>query len=149
MGEPPLGGVTKFTAPFSGVLNKIQRWISRNKLDTLLEHFTMAEPSKSAFRDVKHIPPRYTDEPSVAGSSSSAIPLFTHLNDADEEDMRDPNEVLPGYRDEESEDNAPPPFTVYQPVVKKIKSVFGIGDTVTVSHDQHLNNDGEALYRYI
>lgn len=129
----------------------------------------MAKSLKSAGRDVKHLPPRYTDEPSVAGNPSSAIPLFNHLGG----NMRDPTEVLPGYRDEESdmdeeshryeegdrdevgnrdeggEGEDPPPFTVYRPVVKKIKSGFGMGDTLTVSHDQHLNNDGEALYRYI
>lgn len=105
----------------------------------------MSKSSKSDFRDIKHkstIPERYTDEP--AGSSSSAIPL---LNSYDE-DTRDPDEVLPGYNDEENDGDAPPPFTTYIPVVKKIKTGFGMGDTLTVSHDPHLNNDGEALYRY-
>lgn len=110
----------------------------------------MAKSSKSAACDIKRkitIPERYTDEPAgVAGSSSSAIPLLAH----DDEDTRDPNEELPGYRDEE--ENAgeePPPFTVYRPVVTRIRSGFGVGNTATVSHDPHLNSDGEALYRYV
>lgn len=112
----------------------------------------MSKPEKSSFRDIKRkIPERYTDEPAgAAGSSSSAIPLLAHAEDYDE-DARGHDEVLPGYNDEQEQDsdgNAPPPFTAYVPVVKKIKSVFGMGDTLTVSHDPHLNNDGEALYRY-
>lgn len=111
----------------------------------------MAKSSKSAACDIKRkitIPERYTDEPAgVAGSSSSAIPLLAH----DDEDTRDPNEELPGYRDEEEEGGGeePPPFTVYRPVATKIKTGFGVSDTTTVSHDPHLNSDGEALYRHV
>lgn len=119
----------------------------------------MAKPlkaAKSAARDSKRkiaIPDRYTDEPTVAGSSSSAIPLLNH-SDYDE-DARDPDEELPSYsdnanetEDEGSDGDDPPPFTPYKPVVKKITTKLGMGDTLTVSHDPHLNTDGEALYRY-
>lgn len=115
--------------------------------------------SKFAPSDTKHknaIPDRYRDEPEVAGSSSSAIPLLSH-SDYDE-DARDPDEELPGYSDniddraegnnENNGEDDPPPFAPYKPVVKKIKTKLGMGDTLTVSHDPHLNTDGEALYRY-
>lgn len=110
----------------------------------------MAKSSKSASRDIKHritIPERYTDEPAdVAGSSSSAIPLLAHPDDYDQ-DTHDPDEELPGYNDYEGSDNdSPPGFTTYRPVVQKIKT---INDILTVSLDPHLNSDGEALYRYI
>lgn len=109
----------------------------------------MAKSSKSAACDIKRkitIPERYTDDVGVGGSSSSAIPLLAH----DDEDTRDPNEELPGYRDEEENGGEePPPFTVYRPVVTKIKTRFGMSNTTVISHDTHLNSDGEALYRYV
>ncbi|KAI5852780.1 hypothetical protein DFP73DRAFT_15928 [Morchella snyderi] len=45
--------------------------------------------------------------------------------------------------------DAPPGFEEYRPVVKKIKTRLGMGDTLLVSHDKHLNTDGEALYRWL
>lgn len=112
----------------------------------------MGKPSAPT-RDSKRrptIPDRYTDEP--LGSSSSAIPLLIH-SDYDE-DARGPDDELPGYsddRDEEvgADEDAPPSFERYQPVVKKIRTKLGMGDILTVSHDEHLNTDGEALYRYV
>lgn len=93
----------------------------------------MSKSSKSGFRDVEcgnPIPERYTDEP--------VIPL---LNDYDTRDAPPPFDNYDTH-------DAPPPFTTYIPVVKKLKTGFGMSDTLTVSHDPHLNNDGEALYRY-
>ncbi|CAZ83381.1 unnamed protein product [Tuber melanosporum] len=108
-------------------------------------------------------------EEEVGGSSSSAaVPLPVQ-----DEPCRS-GEVLPEYRDgvggskqfvggEDGEGvrgvgrgeteggvdtDAPPEFEVYVPKMKRIKSVR-TGETLIISHDEHLNTDGEALYRWL
>lgn len=144
----------------------------------------------------KPFPQRYTDEPDIAGSSSSAIPLLENYED--DPRAADDDEELPGYDEALGGDygdvawavngagagpggasvggggagvgvgvggaggdiggdiggggdgpHAPPDFEDYRPEVKKIKTKLGMGDTLLVSHDKHLNTDGEALYRWV
>lgn len=155
----------------------------------------MSEPTDIKGRDRspkaprKPFPQRYTDEPDVAGSSSSATPLLDNYED---DPRADDDEELPGYVEHLDGDygdvarvvngagaagpgaagpgfpgagagaggaggdigggdgpDAPPDFEDYRPVVKKIKTRLGMGDTLVVSHDKHLNTDGEALYRWV
>ncbi|RPB00519.1 hypothetical protein L873DRAFT_1804929 [Choiromyces venosus 120613-1] len=108
------------------------------------------------------------EEEAGGSSSSAAIPLLIQ----DEPDHS--GEVLPGYYDAvdgpaqvvegqnggvrgarrgetegEADSDAPPEFAVYVPKVKRIKTKLGAGDILTVSHDEHLNTDGEALHRWL
>ncbi|KAL7269176.1 hypothetical protein RUND412_008171 [Rhizina undulata] len=104
-----------------------------------------SKPSKAAFADD-------FGSNSIEGASSSVtIPLLAepfldpHVNTYDDE-------VLPGYEDATNPDlmesaDLPPPFRVYKPQMKKVKKING--DIAIVSHDIHLNTDGEALYRWL
>ncbi|KAA8895643.1 hypothetical protein FN846DRAFT_968629 [Sphaerosporella brunnea] len=49
----------------------------------------------------------------------------------------------PGLNPEPSEPESPPAFTQYEPTTRTLR--YG----KVVAHDEHLNNDGEALYQFI
>lgn len=96
----------------------------------------------------------YRRDLTTEAGSSSAIPL---LLQGDEEDVDHTGERLPGYSDfeqavgvqgQDQDRDRPPEFEVYRPEVRRITTCLGLGDTLTVSDDVHLNSDGEALYRY-
>ncbi|KAG0636460.1 hypothetical protein HOY80DRAFT_1011276 [Tuber brumale] len=53
-----------------------------------------------------------------------------------------------GETEGEVDTDAPPKFEVYVPKVKPVNTVRP-GKSLTISHDEHLNTDGEALYRWL
>ncbi|KAF8642356.1 hypothetical protein AX16_009625 [Volvariella volvacea WC 439] len=72
-------------------------------------------------------PPPFTDAPAEAGSASYSPPQFDDIVFAPGPEERDP----------------PPEFTPYD------AEFFLTGEDDVVSHDPHLNSDGEALYRFL
>ncbi len=86
------------------------------------------------------------DDVEAEASSSSAAPTAPLLNQPDSKAGlldREPTEedVLPAYHDNLDVVDEPPPFSLYEPNKKSIST----GNIL--SHDAHLNSDGEALYR--